>query len=78
MSLAGFLGVLRRMQMVAVRDMGMVAGLVVRASAMVFRGVAVMLRGGLVVLGGFLVMFCHLASVHDPVLLCDGRRARGG
>jgi hypothetical protein len=74
--LAGFLGVMHGMQVMAVRDTGVVTGLLVIRSAMVLRGLAVMPGGGFVVFGGLVVMVGQLASVHDPVLLCGGRLAQ--
>jgi hypothetical protein len=73
---AGFLGVMHGMQVMAVRDMGVVTGLLVIRGAMVLRRLAVMSGGGFVVFGSLVVMVGQLASVHDPILLCGGRLAQ--
>ncbi len=75
--LAGCFGVVRRMQMMAVRQVGMMSRLLMRGGAMVLGRVAMMLGGGFVVLGGLIVMLGQQACVHDPLLLCGGRRAHG-
>lgn len=66
--LAGFLGVVLSVEMMAVRDMRVVPGLLVLSAAMALGGLAVMLGGRFVVLGGFLVMLGQQAGVHgiDP------------
>lgn len=76
--LAGFLGMMRRVQMMAVRQLGMMRRLLGRGGAMVFGRLAMMLGSGFVVLGGFVVMLGQQARIHDPLLLCGGRHARGG
>jgi hypothetical protein len=63
--LVGVFRVLQRVQMVAVRQMRVMAGLLVVRGAVQFRGPAVMLCGGLVVLGGLFVMLGQKAGVHD-------------
>ncbi len=54
--LAGFLGVVQRVQMMAVRGVRVLGRLGMVLVAVLFRCVAMMLRGVLVVLGGLLVM----------------------
>jgi hypothetical protein len=53
---AGFLGVMHRVKVMAVRDMRVVTGLLVLGGAMMLGRLAVVLGGGFVVLGGFFVM----------------------
>jgi hypothetical protein len=76
--LAGFLGVVRRVQVVAVRQMGVVSRLLVLGGAMMSRGPAMVLGGGFVMLGGLFVVFSQEACVHETVLLCGGRHTRAG
>jgi len=76
--LAGFLGVMLRMQMMAVRQMGVMRRLLVRVGAMMFGRVAMMLGGGFVMLGGLFVMFRQQACVHGPLLLRGGRLPAAG
>ncbi len=65
--LAGLLGVVDGMKMVAVRDMGVVPGLFVIRAAVMFRGLTMVLGGGFVVFGGLLVMVGELACILDLV-----------
>jgi hypothetical protein len=53
---AGFLSVVHRVQVMSVRDMRVMAGLLVLGGAMMLGRLAVVLGGGFVVLGGFFVM----------------------
>jgi hypothetical protein len=76
--LAGFVGVVRRVQMVAVRQMGVMSRLLVIGGAVMFRGPAMVLGGGFVMLGGLFVVFSQQACVHEILLLCGGRHARAG
>jgi hypothetical protein len=62
--LSRFFGVVRRMQMMSVRQMRVVRSLLVRARAMVLGRVAMVLRRLLVMLGGLFVMFRELVLVH--------------
>jgi hypothetical protein len=55
--LAGLARVMLGVSVVAMRDVGMVAGLFVISGSMVLGGGAMMLRGVLVMLGGFQVVF---------------------
>jgi hypothetical protein len=64
--LAGFVGVMCRVQVMAVRQMGVMARLFGVGAAVVFRRLAVVLGGGFVMLGGLLVVFSQQACVHDP------------
>jgi hypothetical protein len=61
--LGGLGSVVLGVQLVTVRRVGVVGGLLVLASSVMLRGFAVVVRGLLVVLGGLLVMFVfeHLA-----------------
>jgi hypothetical protein len=63
--LAGFLGMVHGVKMVAVRNMDVVSGLLVIRAAMMLGGLAVMLGRGFVMAGGFFVMFGELACVHE-------------
>ena len=74
--LAGFLGMLHRVQVMAMRDMGVMAGFFVVLGAVVLRRLAMVLGGGLVMLGSLCVMFGQQACIHDGILLCGGRLAR--
>jgi hypothetical protein len=56
-----------RMEVVSVRDVGMVRGFLVMAGLMVFRRFPMMVRGVLVVFSGLQVMFCCLFG-HVPLL----------
>jgi hypothetical protein len=67
--LAGFVGMVRGVQVMAMRDMRVVPGLFVLGGAMMFGGLTVMLGGGLVVFGRLVVMLGQQACVHDLVLL---------
>jgi hypothetical protein len=62
---AGFLGVMRRVQVMAVRQMGVVSRLLVLGGAMMSCGSAMVLGCGFVMLGGLLVMFSQQACVHE-------------
>jgi hypothetical protein len=62
--LCGVLVVLGRMQMMPVRDLGMVGGLFVIAGLVVLGGLAMMLRRVLVVMRGLLMMLMNFVSVH--------------
>jgi hypothetical protein len=62
--LRSVLGMLDRMQLMAMRQMGVVAGLIVVAGFIVFGGLAVMLGRVLVVLGGFQVVMMDRVLVH--------------
>jgi hypothetical protein len=73
---AGLFGMVRRVHVMPVREMGVVSGLFVVGATMVFRRPAVVLGGGFVMLGGFLVVFGQQACVHDLSLLYGGRCAR--
>jgi hypothetical protein len=75
--LAGFFGVVRGVQMVAMRQLRVMRCLFMRGAAVVFGRLAMMLGGGFVVLGGLVVMVGQLACVHDPLLLYGGQWARG-
>jgi hypothetical protein len=61
--LGGLFGMVFGMQMMAMRDVGMVGGLFMIAGFMMLGGFSVVLAGFFVVLGGLLVMFnngvCH-------------------
>jgi hypothetical protein len=63
--LAGFFGMVRRVQMMAVREMGVVARLFGVGAAVVLRCPTVVLGGGFVMLGRLLVVFSQQACVHD-------------
>ena len=62
------LGVLDGVQLVSVREVRMVARLLVVARFGVMRGLAMMLGGVLVVLGGFLVMLMDVVVAHGVLL----------
>ena len=55
--LAGFFGVMLGVRVMAMRDVGMVAGLFMISGGVMFGRCAMMLRGMLVMLGGFQMMF---------------------
>jgi hypothetical protein len=74
--LAGFFSVMHRVQVVAMRDMGVMARCFVVLSTVVLRRLAMVLGGGLVMRGGLFVMFGQQACIHDGILLCGGRLAR--
>jgi hypothetical protein len=63
--LARFLGVLHRVQVVAVRNVRVVPRFLVIVAPVMLRRPAMVLGGGLVVLGGLLVMLGQQALVHD-------------
>ena len=65
MVFAGFLGMVHRVKMMAMGDMGVVPGLLVIRAAMMLGGLAVMLSRGFVMAGGLFVMFGELACVHE-------------
>jgi hypothetical protein len=67
----GVLGVLDGVQFVAVREMGMMARLLVIAGLGVRRRLAMVLGRVLVVLRGFVVMVMNLMLGHVPVSLAD-------
>jgi hypothetical protein len=75
MVLGGLVAMLRRMQAVSVRQMGVVAGLVVVVLAVMLRGRAMMFGRLFVVLGRSLVMaaafvaFAHII-LHSPKWAC--------
>jgi hypothetical protein len=75
MVLGGLVAVMRRMQAVGVRQVGVVAGLVVIVVAVVLGGGAMMFGGFLVMLGCGLVMaaafvaFAHII-LHSPKWAC--------
>jgi hypothetical protein len=64
---AGLFGMVRRVHVMPMREMGVVSGFFVVGAAMVFRRPAMVLGGGFVMLGGFLVVFGQQACVHDPI-----------
>jgi hypothetical protein len=55
--LAGFFGVMLGVRVMAMRDVGMVAGLFMIPGGVMFSRGAMMFRGMLVMLGGFQVVF---------------------
>jgi len=74
--LAGFLGMMCGVQMMTMRQMGMMRRLLMSGAAVVLGRLAMLVGGGLVVLGGLVVVVCQQACVHDPLLLRGGRHAR--
>jgi hypothetical protein len=76
--LAGLLGVMLGVGVVAMRDVGMVAGFLVISRCMMLGSEAMMFRGVLVVLGGFQVVilsfFRHGAFGHGALFLRYGSR----
>ena len=58
---------LRRMQRVTMRDLGMMGGLFRTAGLMVLRGLAMMLGRVLVMLGRLLMVFVNVVTAHDAL-----------
>jgi hypothetical protein len=72
MPLAGMFGMFGRMQVMAMRDMGMVSRLFRRIGAVVLSGMTMVFGGGLVVLGGLLVMLGQFGCIHCDILRLAG------
>jgi hypothetical protein len=67
--LARFLGVVRCVEMMAVREMGVLCRLFVCAAAVMGRRVAMMFGRLLMVLGRLFVMLCQLVRIHVDLRL---------
>jgi hypothetical protein len=72
MLLRGVLGVLDGVQLVTVREVSMVARLLVVAGFGVARGFAMMFGGMLMVLRGFVVVMMDVVVAHGDLLFVDG------
>jgi hypothetical protein len=66
--LSGFLGVLRRVDLMSMCNVGVVAGLVMVALVVMVRGVPVVLGGLLVMLRGHAMMLCPFVTGHATPL----------
>ena len=78
MQLAGFGGVVRGVLVMALRDMGVVAGGHMIVVVMVIGGFAMMVGGQLVMLGGLAVMVCDLGFGHGENPPGGERAVRAG
>ena len=67
--LGGFLGVMLRLQMMTVRHVGVMAGLLVIARFVLFRGSAMVLRRMLVMFRGLTVMFGAFLRHGNPLFV---------
>jgi len=74
--LAGLGGVVRRMMVMPVGDMGMMGGGHMIVVVMVLGGLTVMMGGLIVMLGGLAVMFGDIGFGHGILQLADGCAVR--